>query len=260
MHFGLLMILRSVLAALVSCSIIFPAAAESVSPGGGREPVLTVLGKGSYEAKPDTARFRVTLSTEEKTLEAAISQHGERAARAAAILQELKSSGLEVEKSSFRTNERRLVKSVTTEELARGLRPSSVIEGYTAATDFFLRSSALEDLNPAVTRLAASGPFGFQTIQFTVLQERMALNQARRAAMLDAREQAQAYAQPVELELGQIIAITDGEAQPPEGEADLPARSAGSGGPSTVQIVPPAVVKFTASVNVTWRIAPRVVK
>lgn len=254
------MILRSALAALVFCSIAFYAAAEVSSTDGGREPVLTVLGRGSYEAKPDIARFRVMLSTEEKTLEAAMKQHGERAARAAAILQELKSFGLEVEKSSFRTNERRAVKSVTTEELARGLRPSSVVEGYTAATDFFLRSSSLENLNQAVTKLAASGLFGFQTIQYSVLQERVALNQARRAAMLDAREQAQAYAEPVDLELGQIVAITDGEAQPPDGEADLPLRNAGYGGPSTVQIVPPAVVKFTASVNVTWRISPRTVK
>jgi uncharacterized protein YggE len=187
-------------------------------------------------------------------------QHGERVARAAAILEKVKSLGLEVEKSNFRTSERRSVKSVTSEELARGLRPSSEIEGYTAATDFFLRSSSLENLNQAVSTLAASGLFGFQTIQFSVLQERAALNQARRAAMLDAREQAQAYAEPVELELGQIVAITDGDAQPPNGEADLPSRNAGYGGPSSVQIVPPAVVKFTASVNVTWRIAPRVVK
>ncbi|MGO4385905.1 SIMPL domain-containing protein [Microvirga sp. 2YAF29] len=254
------MILRSVLTALVLSSITFHAAAEMASSDSRREPVLTVLGQGSYEVRPDIARFRATLSTEEKTLEATMRQHGERATRAAAVLQELKLLGLEVEKSSFRTNERRVVKSVTTEELARGLRPSSVIEGYTAATDFFLRSPSLENLNQAVTKLAASGLFGFQTIQFSVLQERGALNQARRAAMLDAREQAQAYAEPVDLELGQILAITDGEAQPPQGEADLPSRSAGYGGPSTVQIVPPAVVKFTASVNVTWRIAPRVVK
>jgi uncharacterized protein YggE len=254
------MILRSVLAALVSSNFILPVAAQSTSSDGGREPILTVLGKGSYEAKPDLARFRATVSTEEKSLEAAMKQHGERAARVAAILQELKSSGLEIEKSSFRTNEKRLLKSVTSEELARGLRPESVIQGYIATTDFQLKTTSLENLNQVVTKLAASGLLSLQTIQFSVLQERPALNQARRAAMLDAREQAQAYAEPVDLDLGQIVAITDGEAQPPDGEADLPARGAGSGGPYTVQIVPPSVVAFTASVNVTWRIGPREVK
>jgi uncharacterized protein YggE len=70
--------------------------------------------------------------------------------------------------------------------------------------------------------------------------------------MLDAREQAQAYAEPVNLKLGQIIAITDGDARPIDGEADLPARRPDR--PYTVQIVPPANLEFTASVNVTWRI------
>ena len=77
------------------------------------------------------------------------------------------------------------------------------------------------------------------------------LNQARRAAMVDAREQAGAYADAGELKLVEIIEITDGEATPMEnGVADLPM-------PRFVQIIPPATVAFTASVNVTWRIAPR---
>ena len=99
------------------------------------------------------------------------------------------------------------------------------------------------------------GLFGIETVRFDVVQERAALNQARRAAMLDAREQAQAYAEPVDLELEQIVSITDGDADPPDGEADLPARR--TSGSYTVQILPPAKLEFTASVNVTWRIAPR---
>jgi uncharacterized protein YggE len=249
--------LRSVLAALISCIVIFPVTAESTVSDSSRGSILTVLGKGSYEIKPDIARFRATVSTEEKTLEAAMRQHGGRAGQAGALLQELKSSGLEIEKSSFRTNEKKFLKSVTSEELARGLRPESVIQGYTATTEFLLRTTSMESLNQIITKLAASGLFSLQTVQFSILQDRTALNQARRAAMLDALEQARAYAEPVDLELGPIIAITDGEARPPEGEADLPARRAGSDGSYTVQIVPPSVVEFTASVNVTWRIAPR---
>jgi uncharacterized protein YggE len=250
------MILRLALAVSVSFSLALPTLAQSASQEGGREPVLTVLGKGSYEVKPDVARFRATVSSEGKTLEAAIKQHDERATRAAAILQGLKASGLEIEKSSFRTSERRIQKPVTTAQMAQGQRPQSVLDGYTAWTEFHLKSTSLERLNQLVTKLADSGLFNFQAVQFNVVQERAALNQARRAAMLDAREQAQAYAEPVDLELGQIVSITDGEAQPPDGYADLPARRAGSG-PYTVQIIPPSVVEFSASVNVTWRIAPR---
>lgn len=121
-----------------------------------------------------------------------------------------------------------------------------------AATTFSVGVTSLDKLNQSISKLAETGLFEIASVRFYVLNERAALNQARRAAMLDAREQAQAYAEPVDLKLGQIIAITDGEAQPSGGEADLPARRADR--PYTVQIVPPATLEFTATVNVTWRI------
>jgi hypothetical protein len=50
----------------------------------------------------------------------------------------------------------------------------------------------------------------------------------------------------------EVVEIADGNAIPAyeSSAADLPA-------PRYVQIVPPAAVAFTASVNVVWRIAPR---
>ena len=250
------MISRIALTILISFHLVLPTFAQSSSQERGREPVMTVLGKGSYEAKPDVARFQVTVSSDGKSLETAVKQHDERATRANSILQELKASGLVIEKSNFRTSERRIQKPLTPAQAAQGQRQKSVVDGYIAATDFSLKSTSLESLNQAVTKLADSGLFNIQRVQFNVAQERAALNQARRAAMLDARDQAQAYAEPVDLELRQIISITDGEAQPPDGYADLPLRRAGPC-PCTVQIIPPAVVEFTASVNVTWSIAPR---
>jgi uncharacterized protein YggE len=243
---------RFALMVLLCFDLVLPATAQE----GGREPVMTVLGKGSFEAKPEIARFQATVSSSGKTLEAAVKQHDERATQAMSILQDLKTSGLVIQKSNFRTSERRIPKPVAPGQAAPVLRPETVVDGYTAATDFSLKATSLDNLNRVVTKLADSGLFNIQRVQFNVAQERAALNQARRAAMLDAHEQAQAYAEPVNLELGQIVSITDGEAQPPDGEADLPARRPGPC-PCTVQIIPPAAVEFTASVNVTWSIAPR---
>jgi hypothetical protein len=73
--------------------------------------------------------------------------------------------------------------------------------------------------------------------------------------MLDAAEQAQAYSDPVSLKLWQIIAIADGEATPPGGELDIPQRKITEH--YSVQILPPAVLEFKATANVTWRIEPR---
>ncbi|HZH50777.1 MAG TPA: SIMPL domain-containing protein [Microvirga sp.] len=214
-----------------------------------------MLGRGSFETKPDLARFSARVSTDARSLESAAKQHEERATRAMKLLQELKASGLETEKSNFTINERRGPRPLSQTEIAQGKRPESVIEGYVATTSFSLKVDSLEKLNQLATKLAETGLFEIQKVNFGVTDERAALNQARRAAMLDALEQAHAYTEPVDLELEQIVAITDGEATPPNGEADMPYRRADAR--YTVQIIPPAALEFNASVNVTWRIAPK---
>lgn len=223
---------------------------------GRREPVMAVLGKGHYEVKPDIARVTVTVSTEGKSLESVGKPHQERATRALKALQDLKSIGIEIEKSNFKVDERRVQRPIPPIQPGPGQKYENVVEGYTATTTFSLKTSAMDRLNETVTRLADTNLFQIQTVRFQVAQERAALNQARRAAMLDAKEQALAYAEPVDLELKEIVAITDGEAEAPSGYADLPARRAPVGD-YKVQIVPPATLEFTASVNVTWRISPR---
>ncbi|MBF9196612.1 SIMPL domain-containing protein [Microvirga sp. BT290] len=235
------------LAVLAVLTLAIPSFAQSET-----QPVLTVLGKGTYEARPEEAGFRATVSTDGRTLDAATKQHEERASRALKALQGLQADGLTIEKSNFRVNERRVPRQLTPAEVTQGRRPESLVEGYTAVTTFSVGMSSLDKLNQSISKLAETGLFEISSVQFYVRNERAALNQARRAAMLDAREQAQAYAEPVNLKLGQIIAITDGEARPIDGMADLPLRRAD--GPYTVQIVPPATLEFSASVNVTWRI------
>jgi uncharacterized protein YggE len=78
------------------------------------------------------------------------------------------------------------------------------------------------------------------------------LNQARRLAITDARDQAAAYADATDFKFAEIVAITDGEAAPApraDGEADLPT--------ARFVNIPPQTIEFDSSVQVTWRIAPR---
>jgi uncharacterized protein len=232
-----------------------PVLAQATSQDGRREPILTVLGKGRHEVKPDLTRFQATISTQARTMSDAARSHEERATRALQILQALKERGVRIEKSNFRIDERRVPQPLKPAEAAQGKRPETVVEGYVAGTTFFLNVTLLENLNEVVTKLVETGFFQVHRVQFHAADERAALNQARRAAMLDALDQAHAYTEPVNLGLGQIVAITDGEATPPDGMADIPLRA--TTGPHSVQIIPPATIEFTASVNVTWRIIPR---
>ncbi len=250
------MLSRFLLPTLAFLLAVSGAFAQTASPEEGRGPVLTVLGKGSFEAKPDLARFLAVVSTEGRTLEAASNAHEQRATRASKVLQDLKASGIEIEKSSFEMAERRGFRPIPPIQPGPGQRHESVVEGYTATTTFSLKTSSVDSLDQLVSKVVKADIFEVQAIRFHVVQERAALNQARRAAILDAREQAQAYAEAADLELGDIVAVRDGEAQAIPEYGNLPVKKAA---PivQTVQIIPPAALEFTASVSVAWRVAAR---
>lgn len=230
---------------LVLLGLTLPAAAQQ-QPAERRGAVLSVRGEGRAEAKPDFAVFDVTVSTSSRSLDEAAAAHRERATRALTLLQGLSADGISIERSTFHLDQDRPPPPVP------GLRPDTRPPApFTAQTIFSLKATAIGGLNAIVSRLAASGLFEVRSVRFKVDEERAALNRARRAAMTDAKEQAQAYADAGDLRLVEIVEVTDGQAAPaPDGQADLPL-------PRHVQIIPPATVAFDASVTVTWRIAPR---
>ncbi|HKD27080.1 MAG TPA: SIMPL domain-containing protein [Xanthobacteraceae bacterium] len=233
---------------LLLTSLTLPASAQQPSADSRTGAVLTVKGEGRIDVKPDYAQSNATVSTKGRSLAETAAAHEERATRALSVLQGLKGAGVEIITSSFRLNQ-------DPPSIPQGRPPTSEKPSeprFTAVTSFDFRVKPIDGLNGVITKLASSGLFEMRGVIFRVEQERTALNEARRAAVLDARDQAEAYADAGGVRLVEVIEISDGEAIPlsATGEADL-ARA------PYVQIVPPAVVAFTATVKIVWRIAPR---
>lgn len=241
---------------LILCALFLsaspPAFAEN-DPAPSRGAILRVHGTGKSEQKPNLARFDVIVTTKDKTLDAVVEAHKARATKALTALRDLVPSGLIIESSRFSIDEERRPAYAPPIYAGQPAPPTPTISTppFLAKTWFSLKVVSIENLNDIMTRLAGSGLFLIQKVSFKVENERGALNAARRSALIDAQEQAQTYAETGNLKLVEIIEVTDGEAQPSNvGEADLPRAR-------FVQIVPPAVITFDASVNVTWRIAPK---
>ncbi|HEX8664132.1 MAG TPA: SIMPL domain-containing protein [Beijerinckiaceae bacterium] len=204
---------------------------------------MSVRGVGRIEAKPDYARLSVQVVTVADTLEEAAKAHQERATRALDVLQQMKADGVEIERSSFTLNQDR------PPQLPNQTQPPHPPK-FRASTSFTLRFRRLDRLNQLVTRLADTGVLEVRSIAYGVDQERQALNNARRAAVADAREQAELYAEAAKVRLVEIVEIDNGEANPADGQADLPMAR-------FVQVIPPSVVTFNSSVTITWRIRSR---
>lgn len=243
------------LAAFMATLLLGPAAAQSSNENSppSRGSVLTVHGAGSFEQKPDYGRFEVSLVTQDKTLEATVSAHEERAGSAIEVLRRFEQAGVKIERSRFRLDEDQSGGYQPPQYPGhRPPPPKKSATPFTATTTFILKANGIDQLNATMSRIAETGLLRVQSVTFKVENERAALLEARRAAMLDARQQAKVYAEAADVTLVEINAITDGEASPSEvGEADMP-RSL-----RRIQIVPPATISFNATVNVTWRISPR---
>lgn len=233
--------LPTFLTALAVAGIAAPAsAADDPAPRGA---VLTVRGSGLHEVRPDFARFTVTVSVRAGSLGDAQDAQAARASRAMAVLKDLERSGLIIDASRSYAREDRQ---------AYAPRPEPPERAFLASTAFELRARNMDHLAEIMTRINGAGLFETGAITFKVdrEQERAAFNAARKAAVIDAREQATVYSEAAGLKLGEIEAISDAEIRASDIKADMPMRS-------SIPVVAPAMIPFEASVTVTWRAAPR---
>jgi uncharacterized protein YggE len=230
-------------AAALLASFVLLAAAGAASAQTprveGNEPVVTVQGHGRIEARPDHAKFSAAVTTRGAALEAATKSHRERAERAAEALRNLNSSGIEIERSTFRLEEVRLPPPP-----GQPLRRDDM--EYRAVTTFELKTRELDKIDAAITAVAATGLFEVRNLRFAIDDDSGALDRARRDAVADARRRAETYAQAAGMTLGEVVRISDTEIHSPREFAAAPMAR-------TVQVIPPDSLTIAANVTITWR-------
>ena len=213
------------------------AAPPVLAEDGAAPATLTVRGSAAVDQAPDLATLGVVVVTREPTLAGVVRDHAGRVAAAKALLARLAAAGVTVEEGSF------------------GLGPENdaLVSTFRAATRFDLTLHALEKLDATVSEIAGSGLFEVESAQFGTADSAGATDRARRAAMADARHQAEVYAEAGGLRLDGIQHVD--AAQGGLGSAGFHVQSAVRS--SSVGVQPPKALTVTADVTVTWRVAPR---
>lgn len=232
---------------MVVAGFASPAWARTTRPA--QTPTLTVTGEGRTEVKPDFARVVVSISTQAKTLAEAANRHEQTATRARSMLEGLKHQGVAIDRADFT-----LSRDPSPPVPPGAVNPAPSTPHFTARTTFSLKVRPINELNSALSRLASSGLLSIGSVSFGVDHPGATLNQARRAAMIDARRQADVYADAGGFRLAQIKRVSSGQTFGVQGAAlPMAARFASV----SAQIVPPAQLTFRSAVTVAWRIAPR---
>jgi uncharacterized protein YggE len=209
-------------------------------PASRLEPSITVQGQGRVEAKPDYAKLTAEVVTRGATLQAATNAHRERAQRAAEALRKLQGSGVEIERSTFRLDEDR-------RPMPPGPQPRREEIEYRAVTTFELKTTQLDKLDAAISEIAGSGLFELRGLRYAIAERNPGIDAARRAAVEDARQRAEVYAQAAGVKLGDIVRIEDTEPRMPR-EMAAPMMRA------SVAVMPPEALTVTSNVTMTWRI------
>jgi len=119
--------------------------------------------------------------------------------------------------------------------------------GYECQAAFTVEATNLDDVQGLLVDLVAAGANEIESVQFDVRAQSDLHAEARRLAVVAAREKAESYARAAGVRLGPVVHIADDEATP------IP-RALAMQGPSGPDLVPGRVV-VTATVTVGFALA-----
>lgn len=233
-------------AALPLVLIAQPAIVQPVGAQEAGPPIISVNGSGEVERTPDFARIFITVTNQAESVGEAVAANNEATARALSRLEELGVARDDIQTSNFQvfdTPERR--------DRDGNIRP---MPAYTASHQLRVITRDIDGVGALAGEVLALEGMTFQSIAWGLDRSEDAQDEARRRAVADARRQAQVLVDAAGVGLGAIRQISDGHVSfGPRAEADqmMMMRSVAQ----AVPIVPPAFIRYTASVRIEWEIA-----
>lgn len=174
--------------------------------GRGMAPMIQVQGEGEARARPDEAVVQVGVETRNESAAQAMAGNADTARR---LLETLKSHG--VDDARVQTGSLSLTTDYRPQQ--EGGQPEPA--GYVASQILSVTVQPVDDLGPVLDALVAAGANQIHGIQFRVADDSALLDQARDAAIADARSRAERYAQAAGASVGPVIRIIEGGSSGP---------------------------------------------
>ena len=180
-------------------------------------PMITVTGEGAAALTPDLALVTAGVTSEARTARDAAEDN---ARASAAVLAAAKSAHIAV--SDLRTG-RFSIQPVYAPQ-SDGAPPR--ISGYRASNSVVVKLRDVARIGAVIDALIAAGATNIAGPEFTVADASTLLDQARAAAMADARRKAELLARAAGATLGRPVSIREGDDDPVHPFASLRAASA----------------------------------
>jgi uncharacterized protein YggE len=170
-----------------------PAAAQTA-------PTISVTGEGQVAVTPDMATVSLGVTVNGETAKAALDANS---AALSAVIDRLKSAGIEA-------------RDIQTTGLSVGpifdfssSAPVQKVLGYTASNMVTVQVRAIDQVGPVLDASVTDGANTLNGVMFGLQDQRAATDEARTAAVAEARRRAELLAGAAGVKLGRVIAISD---------------------------------------------------
>ena len=223
-----------------------PAVAQEAAPGA--PPSLTVAGEGTIHAAPNVAIIQLGVVTQAPDAKAALAENSQAMTH---ILDALKASGIasrDLQTSGFGVEPR-------VSEPPRDQDPDAPwtpkIVGYAVRNTVTLRVRDLPQVGAILDQVVTLGANTVSGPDFTLADPDKAEDEARQAAVRDARSKAELYAAAADVRLGRVIRLQDGGSARPMMAAMAMKSADSAGGPAPIE---GGEITVQAQVTVTWEL------
>jgi uncharacterized protein YggE len=181
------------LSAILALPIAVPAMAEAT------QPMITVTGTGTVPAAPDLATLMIGVTTQGATAAEALAANS---TSVEAVIARLTASG--IEPRDMQTSNLSINPNWTSNDSG-----SSIVSGYVATNMLTVRVRKLDGLGAVLDASVADGANTLNGLTFGLAAPEPALNEARKAAVADARAKAELLVAAAGLKLGRIVTISE---------------------------------------------------
>lgn len=195
------MMLRSLVLGALAVMTLGAAPVEAAEEAPRR---LVVTGNGEASGRPDLARISTGVVVQADTASAALAEN----TRAmSAVLDQLAASG--VAEADVQTSQFAVTPLYERVERAQQSQPPRIV-GYQVSNQVTVQVRDLDRLGATLDALVGAGANQLNGLSFEIADPKPLLEQARDAAVADARAKAERYATAAGVTLGRVLSIEEG--------------------------------------------------
>jgi uncharacterized protein YggE len=199
--------MRVALYVLLSLLLAAPAAAAAEK----LEKLVTVSGEATVSAVPDAATIRIGVSSQGKTARAASETNAKDMSAVIAAMKDAGIPGTDIQTSSLSLQP----------QYDQKQNVGSRLVAFQVNNIVTIKLRDIGRLATVIDRAIAAGANEMSGIEFEVSEHSKLLDQARAAAVADARRKAELYAGAASMKIGRVMAISEEGQAPPRRYAPM---------------------------------------